>query len=52
MFIIQEYGRTALARAAYNSHEQVVDLLLKAGANSDNQDPVTESVCTDCNVVN
>ena len=51
MFIIQN-GWTALALAASNSHEQVVDLLLKAGANSDNQDPVTESVCTDCNVVN
>ena len=51
MFIIQN-GSTALARAVYKGHEQVVDLLLKAGANPDNQDLVTESVCTDYNVIN
>ena len=51
MFIIQD-GLTALARAAYGGHEQVVDVLLKAGANPDNQDQVTECVRTDCNVIN
>ena len=51
MFIIQN-GLTALAWAAHEGHEHVVDLLLKAGANPDNQDPVTESVHTDCNVIN
>jgi ankyrin repeat protein len=30
---IQEYGVTALATAAMKGHEQVVDVLLKAGAN-------------------
>ena len=51
MLIIQD-GWTALARAAYEGHEQVVDLLLKAGTNPDNQDPVTKFVYTDCNVIN
>ena len=49
MFIIQN-GGTALARAAYNSHEQVVDVLLKAGAKPDIQDKVIECVHADCNV--
>ena len=31
---------TALAWAAYEGHEQVVDVLLKAGANPDIQDHV------------
>ena len=51
MFIIQD-GMTALAWAASKGHEQVVDLLLKAGANPDHQNQVTECVCTDCNVIN
>ena len=41
MFIIQN-GMTVLARAAYEGHEQVVDLLLKAGAKLDVQDQVRE----------
>ena len=41
MFIIQKYGRTALAWAAHEGHEQIVDVLLKAGANPDIQDKVT-----------
>lgn len=42
MFIImiQEYGMTALAWAAFNGYVQVVDMLLKAGANPDLQDKV------------
>ena len=39
MFIVQN-GLTALAVAAYEGHEQVVDVLLKAGANPDIQDHV------------
>ena len=39
MLIIQN-GRTALAQAAYEGHEQVMDVLLKAGANPDIQDHV------------
>ena len=42
MFIIQEYGRTALAAAARKGHEQVIDVLLKAGANPD----IQEHVCS------
>ena len=49
MFIIQN-GRTALTRAASNSHEQVVDVLLKAGAKPDIQSKVIECVHADCNV--
>ena len=41
---------TALARAAYQGHEQVVDVLLKAGAKPDIQDKVIECVHADCNV--
>ena len=39
MFIIQG-GRTALAWAAYKGHEEIVDVLLKAGAKLDVQDKV------------
>ena len=49
MFIIQD-GLTALARAAYKGHEQVVDVLLKAGAKPDIQDKVIECVYADYNV--
>ena len=49
MFIIQD-GITALAVAAHGGHEQVVDVLLKAGANPDIQDKVTGCVHADCNV--
>ena len=41
MFIIQN-GLTALAEAAQKGHEQVVDVLLKAGAKLDVQDKVRE----------
>ena len=44
MFIIQGNGMTALAWAAYEGHEQVVDVLLKAGANPDIQDKVTATM--------
>ena len=37
---VQEYGRTALAWAARNGHEPVVDALLKAGADPDIQEKV------------
>jgi ankyrin repeat protein len=40
MFIIQKYGMTVLAWAAYEVREQVLDVLLKAGANPDIQDKV------------
>ena len=40
MFIIQKYGMTTIASAASEGHEQVVDVLLKAGANPDIQDHV------------
>ena len=33
-------GSTALQQASFNGHYQVVDLLLKAGANPDLQDEV------------
>ena len=52
MLIIQENGMTALAWAAYEGHEQVVDVLIKAGANPDIQNQVTECVHIDCNVIN
>ena len=41
MFIIQN-GMTALAWAASEGHEQVVDVLLKAEAKLDVQDKVRE----------
>jgi ankyrin repeat protein len=37
---IQKYGATTLAWAASKGHKQVVDVLLKAGANPDIQDHV------------
>ena len=40
IFIIQKYGMTTLVWAASLGHEQVVDVLLKAGANPDIQDHV------------
>ena len=49
MLIIQD-GWTALAVAASEGYEQVVDLLLKAGAKPDIQDKVIECVHADCNV--
>ena len=49
VFIIQN-GWTALAAAASNGHEQVVDVLLKAGAKPDIQSKVIECVHADCNV--
>ena len=39
--IVQINGATALAWAANGGHEQVVDVLLKAGANPDVQIEVT-----------
>ena len=44
LFIIQEDGATALIMAAHEGHEQVVGVLMKAGANPDIQDKVTECV--------
>ena len=35
------YDATALAMAAYGGHVQIMDVLLKAGANPDIQDNVT-----------
>ena len=35
---------TALTWAAYKGHEQVVDVVLKAGANPDIQDKVTATM--------
>ena len=46
-FTIQKDGITALAGAAYKGHKQVVDVLLKAGANPDIQDKVT----INCNMI-
>ena len=37
---MQKYGRTALAWAALKGHGEVVDMLLKAGANLHIQDTV------------
>lgn len=37
-FVTQNYGITALAYAGNKGYEQVVDVLLKAGANPDIQD--------------
>ena len=45
MFIIQKYGMTALAYAACQGHEQVVDVLIKAGARPDIQEQVIARVC-------
>ena len=39
-YYIQKYGITSLAVAARKGREQVVDVLLKAGANPDIQDKV------------
>ncbi len=47
VFIIQKYGMTALAWAASEGHEQVVDVLLKAGANPDIQDKVYPIIFSD-----
>ena len=41
---MQIYGVTALAWASHEGHEQVVDVLLKAGANPHIQDKVIISV--------
>lgn len=37
----QKYGMTALTWATYKGHEQVIDVLLKAGANPN----IPDSVC-------
>lgn len=37
---VTQNGSTALQQASFNGHYQVVDLLLKAGANPDVQDEV------------
>ena len=42
-YYIQKYGITSLAVAARKGREQVVDVLLKAGANPDIQDKVYNS---------
>ena len=44
VFLLQKYGVTALAWAACKGHEQVVDMLLKAGANPDIQDKVIATI--------
>ena len=49
MLIIQN-GMTALTVAAHEGHEQVVDMLLKAGAKPDIQEKVIECMHTDYNV--
>ena len=38
--LVIQNGSTALQQASFNGHYQVVDLLLKAGANPDLQDEV------------
>ena len=40
IIIIQKYDMTGLSWAAYGGHEQVMDMLLKAGATPDFQDHV------------
>ena len=47
IFTIQKNGMTALAWAAFKGREQVVDMLLKAGANRDIQD----KVIINCNMI-
>ena len=42
------YGATALALAAYGGQTQVVDVLLKAGANPDIQDNVYNNYIHAC----
>ena len=38
LFVMQKFGDTALVLAAHHGHEQMVDLLLKAGADPNIQD--------------
>ena len=48
---MQKYGRTALGYAVHNGHKQVVDVLLKAGANPDIRSPVTASSFLSLNLI-
>ena len=41
VIVLQEYGMTALAVAAYGGCEEVVNVLLNAGANPNIQDNVS-----------
>ena len=44
MFIMQKVGITALAWAALQDHDQIVDVLLKARADPDIQDKVAKNI--------
>ena len=43
--LVKQNGWTALERASFNGHHEVVECLLTAGANPDIQDEVKTGVC-------
>ena len=43
--LVKQTGSTALGRASFNGHHEVVECLLIAGANPDIQDEVRTEVC-------
>ena len=46
MSIITQDGVSALMRAAWDGHTEIVDVLVKAGANKDLQDKVCHKLIT------
>ena len=50
MFFLQQNGSTALTKAATEGHAEVVLELLRAGANVNEKDCVSECICANVSV--
>ena len=51
IYMMQKVGITALAWASLQDHDQIVDVLLKAGADPDIQDKVAKVWCVCIRIV-